>query len=94
MTTAKYASRLLARIDPERRASKKPRTAPVLPPPGAFNPTHRHKKGGLYRVLGHGILEADRSDVTIYDDAGGTIWVRSTTEFNDGRFARLPDHAR
>jgi len=51
--------------------------------------THRHRKGGLYRVIGPAILEADRSAVVIYDDAEGTVWVRSTTEFNDGRFTPL-----
>ena len=48
--------------------------------------THRHRKGGLYRVLGRGILEADRSDVVIYDDVEGTVWVRPVVEFEDGRF--------
>ena len=51
--------------------------------------THRHRKGGLYRVVGPAILEADRSAVVIYDDAEGTVWVRSADEFNDGRFTPL-----
>ena len=51
--------------------------------------THRHKKGGEYRVLGQGVLEADRSDVVIYDDADGTIWVRDAGEFHDGRFTKI-----
>ncbi|MEM6464565.1 MAG: DUF1653 domain-containing protein [Pseudomonadota bacterium] len=57
--------------------------------PGKWRPTHRHKKGGLYRVLGQAILEADRSDVVIYDDADGATWVRSRAEFEDGRFTPL-----
>lgn len=57
------------------------------PPPWVA--THRHKKGGLYRMVGPAILEADRSDVVIYDDADGTVWVRSTDEFHDGRFTPL-----
>ncbi|MEN8840621.1 MAG: DUF1653 domain-containing protein [Octadecabacter sp.] len=60
---------------------------------GATNPpwqaTHRHKKGGLYRLVGPATLEADRSDVVIYDDADGTVWVRSKAEFYDGRFTPL-----
>lgn len=52
-------------------------------------PTHRHKKGGLYRVLAHGTWEPDRSPVVIYDDAEGTIWVRPNSEFEDGRFATV-----
>ncbi|SMX32661.1 DUF1653 domain-containing protein [Octadecabacter ascidiaceicola] len=51
--------------------------------------THRHRKGGLYRVIGPAILEADRSSVVIYDDAEGTVWVRSKAEFYDGRFTPL-----
>ena len=51
--------------------------------------THRHRKGGLYRVVGPAILEADRTAVIIYDDAGGVVWVRSADEFNDGRFTPL-----
>ena len=50
-------------------------------------PTHRHRKGGLYRVLGRAILESDRSDVIVYDDAEGTVWVRPVEEFEDGRFS-------
>ena len=49
-------------------------------------PTHRHRKGGLYRVLGQAVLEADRTDVVVYDDAEGTVWVRPVAEFEDGRF--------
>lgn len=53
-------------------------------------PTHRHKKGGLYRLLGRGIAEADRSPVAIYDDAEGTVWVRVSAEFDDtARFTPL-----
>ncbi len=52
-------------------------------------PTHQHRKGGLYRVLSEGILEADRSPVVIYDDADGTVWVRASNEFWDGRFTAI-----
>lgn len=52
----------------------------------AWVPTHRHRSGGLYRLLTHGINEADRSAVAIYDDASGTVWVRNAAEFGDGRF--------
>ena len=54
-------------------------------------PTHRHTKGGLYRLLGYGTLEADRTTVAIYDDASGAVWVRSAAEFDDGRFELIPD---
>lgn len=55
-----------------------------------WRPTHRHKKGGLYRKLGQAVLETDRSDVVIYDDADGTVWVRPIAEFSDNaRFTPL-----
>jgi hypothetical protein len=54
-----------------------------------WEPTHQHRKGGEYRVISEGVLEADRIDVVIYDDADGTVWVRSKTEFFDGRFSEL-----
>ncbi len=51
--------------------------------------THQHKKGGLYRVIAEGLVEADRSDVVIYDDAQGQVWVRPAAEFWDGRFTAI-----
>lgn len=67
------------------------RTAPPVPraPDASWTPTHRHRKGGLYRVVSEGILEADRSPVVIYDDADGTVWVRASSEFWDGRFTAI-----
>lgn len=62
-------------------------TTPVFGQP-QWHPTHRHKKGGGYRLLGFGVLEADRTSVAIYDDIDGTVWVRDAAEFNDrDRFA-------
>lgn len=40
-------------------------------------------------MLGEAVLEADRSDVVVYDDAEGATWVRPLAEFNDGRFTSL-----
>ena len=54
-------------------------------------PTHRHKKGGYYRLLCYGTNEADRTMVAIYDDITGAVWVRNAAEFNDGRFDVLAD---
>ncbi len=68
--------------------TRKP-VADGLVPKGAWSPTHRHRKGGLYRVLARGILETDRSAAVIYDDAEGTIWIRPAGEFDDGRFESL-----
>ncbi len=56
------------------------------PPPASWEPTHRHKKGGLYRYLYKGILESDHSAIVVYDDREGQVWVRAAKEFHDGRF--------
>ena len=58
-----------------------------------WKPTHVHRKGGEYRVLGQGVLETDRSKVTHYDDQEGTIWVRPVQEFEDGRFTPIAPSA-
>jgi hypothetical protein len=52
----------------------------------AWTPTHRHRKGGFYRLICYGTNEQDRTAVAIYDDADGTVWVRPALEFDDGRF--------
>lgn len=57
-----------------------------------WEPTHRHRKGGLYRVLMRGPqvrIEATAELAVIYDDAEGNVWVRPASEFDDGRFTLL-----
>lgn len=57
---------------------------------GSEPPTHRHYKGGLYRKLMEGLREHDLVPVTIYRaQKDGTVWVRPTAEFEDGRFASI-----
>jgi hypothetical protein len=54
-----------------------------------WQPTHQHSKGGMYRVLARGVLEADETPMVIYDDVSGKIWIRPVVEFDDGRFVTL-----
>lgn len=65
------------------------RRGPSPQQPTDWNATHRHRKGGLYRHRTDGVLEADMSDVVIYDDAEGRVWVRPKSEFDDGRFTLI-----
>lgn len=62
---------------------------PDTPPP-----THRHRKGGLYRLIARGRIEATLEPCAIYvsvtDDL---VWVRPEAEFGDGRFTRLVPEA-
>lgn len=51
-----------------------------------WTPSHRHSKGGMYRELARGILEANHQQMVVYDDADGNIWIRPVIEFDDGRF--------
>jgi hypothetical protein len=56
----------------------------------AWVATHRHSKGGLYRVITAAILEADvKTMMTVYDDEGGRVWVRPSSDFHDGRFVPI-----
>lgn len=48
------------------------------------------KSGGLYTVVGHCLIEADLTHATIYRSLwDGQVWVRPTTEFEDGRFRNI-----
>lgn len=51
--------------------------------------THRHYKGGLYRLLFEGQIEADLSRVVVYQGIDGRVWVRPREEFYDGRFSEI-----
>lgn len=57
-------------------------------------PTHEHYKGGLYRVIARGRIEADLSPCVIYDDEAGNTWVRPADDFDQTdpfvRFAAIP----
>ena len=76
--------------NPFRKAGEAPQAPSASPLARAgWQPTHRHKKGGLYRLLCYGTDEATRGPVAIYDDAVGTVWVRAAGEFDDGRFTPL-----
>lgn len=70
-----YMERLLPRLHLE----------PGQPPPSALSrvwrPTHRHYKGGLYRVIGFARLEADGAAAVIYENEAGEKWVRPRTGF-------------
>jgi hypothetical protein len=56
--------------------------------------THRHRKGGLYRLVARGRIEAGLEPCAIYESLKDrTVWVRSEAEFSDGRFAPLVDEA-
>lgn len=59
--------------------------------PYVWHPTHRHFKGGYYRLIMLGNLEADMSRVAIYDNEKGQVFVRPLNEFKDGRFTALDE---
>lgn len=56
---------------------------------------YRHKKtGGLYDLVGFAQVQTsqplnDYDDVTVYSSEEGKMWVRPTSEFNDGRFEHV-----
>lgn len=58
---------------------------------------YRHiKRGTTYRIIGTGTLQASTEPVkegdvmTVYQSLhDGSIWIRKTTEFMDGRFEQI-----
>lgn len=62
--------------------------------PDTPSPTHRHRKGGLYRLIARARIEATLEPCAVYvsvtDDL---VWVRPEAEFGDGRFTRLVPEA-
>lgn len=54
----------------------------------------RHKKGGLYVILGHGLHSDDLTPMVIYRSTEHeTTWTRPASEFYDGRFRPEIDKA-
>lgn len=46
-----------------------------------------HSKGGEYRIIGFGIIEATMEPSVIYESTtSGQVWIRPCSEFFDGRF--------
>lgn len=78
-------------IDMRRIAERSISGSSAVAPLMAFRPTHRHRKGGLYRLLGLVRVEADLSLASIYEPAAveEIPWSRPAAEFNDGRFTVL-----
>lgn len=63
-------------------------------PGSSDQPTHRHRKGGLYRMLARGYIEETLAPCVIYQDfREGYVWVRPEENFMDGRFTALVDEA-
>ncbi len=52
-------------------------------------PTHRHRKGGLYRLIGYGNHTETGELFAVYWDADGKLWPRPAAMFDDGRFTPL-----
>jgi hypothetical protein len=50
---------------------------------GGWRPTHRHYKGGLYRVIARAQHTETREMLTIYDDERGNIWARPSAVFDE-----------
>ena len=57
--------------------------------PEAWQPTHKHWKGGLYRAWTDATVEADMSTVVVYQGADGRYWTRPQKEFHE-RFVLWP----
>ena len=53
-------------------------------------PTHRHRKGGLYRLIGCAMDADFLHERTVYRSvATGQLWACRRAEFEDGRFTLI-----
>jgi hypothetical protein len=58
---------------------------------GRWRPTHQHRKGGLYQEIARGHSTDEMPiPIVIYRDERGDWWARAASEFDDGRFTKLP----
>ena len=58
--------------------------------PDTTHPTHRHRKGGLYRLIARARIEATLEPCAVYVSVTDDLaWVRPEAEFQDGRFTPL-----
>lgn len=52
-----------------------------------WRPTHRHYKGGYYKVLYNATKEDTLSELIVYEDKNGKVWVRTANNF----YENIPD---
>lgn len=84
-------ARIWTKVDEIRdRQLTKPRKADESRADECWQPTHRHYKGGLYRVLFEAIHTETEEPMTVYQTPDGRNWVRPAAMFND----TLPDGRR
>lgn len=56
---------------------------PSIPAHGTY---WRHYKGGLYKIIGHGIIEATEEPAVIYQDATNMLsafWIRPLANWHE-----------
>ena len=49
----------------------------------AWQPTHQHYKGGLYRVLGQAVHTETEERMTVYQTEDGRWWARPAAMFEE-----------
>lgn len=49
----------------------------------AWTPTHRHYKGGLYRLVGIGKHSETEEDLAIYESQDERLWARPLAMWNE-----------
>lgn len=48
-----------------------------------------HKKGSMYVIVAHAIMEATLEHYYVYKSISGKLWIRPFSEMEDGRFKLL-----
>lgn len=52
-------------------------------------PTHIHKKGREYRIIGYAKHSETEEALVVYEDRSGLVWARPEKMFFDGRFEKI-----
>lgn len=62
----------------------------LLKTPVQYGKWFTHRKGGVYKVIATGLIEATLEPCVVYmAEKDNRVWVRPYDEFNDGRFTLI-----
>ena len=59
-----------------------------------LEPTHKHKRGGLYHLVGYSTHTETGALEAVYRDKDGELWHRPQAMFDDGRFEPMAGDAK
>jgi len=89
ITTAHYENDPRAHIAAALNVAWRKSEASALRRAAEWQPTHRHYKGGLYRLIAFARHSEAAEEFAIYESQDRQVWARPKAMFEDGRFTTL-----